>query len=448
MKKFIDSFYLLNIKRHKEISQKVNGKHFALVGKNGAGKTTVFQGIRRLVGSLPDAEKPDIWIKKGEREGTIRIVMGAGDEQYVVEEKMTEGKRSRIKLWRYAKDKKDELTPAQSRLEEIFGRVMDFTPLMDMEGPKQFEYLRGLLNIDISGYKLQRKLWYEERTQEGQLRDTAKAALINPSTRVTDSDKLSYTETKKLDTVMSKRKEKEALTAAFILEHAQKQVNEIPLLMNDIASTNTDIKNLELRLKQLRGKLTDQEKRLAEIKAINLDKLQADVDEIKTFNEGVDNEIKTVNDHNIMVKKVTEYELLEQSVEIHSKNYQGLTQKIADLDAKLNTSLSEIALDEIYPGLALEYREDEGKIGLFLDGLPFRRNQLSYGAMIKAIIKLSVKLNEDGLSFIYIADWNLLDEENQQDLLQFAEAHENVQLGIEKVGDKTELGIEIIEILK
>lgn len=440
-KKFLDSFYLFNIKRHKEISEKVNGRHFAVVGPNGAGKTTMFQVIRRLLASLPDAEKPDIWLRQGTEEGSMRIILSNEGTQYAVEEKIKKGSRSRIKLWKIVGDKKDELTPAQERLKEIFGQVMDFTPLMDMGGEEQFEYLRRMLNIDVSGYQNLRGEYYNSRTLVGRQRDMAANALLDPENSVTASEKLGFTQEKKIEEVLAKRQD--------------------PLQVQNELRTATLATEQRLRLLQEAKQIDEQVEKLLQAKAAKLktasdlakirpEPLREKLNLIEEENKKVDKEIVDVTDHNKTVDKVRRYLAKEEEKETADKKYQDYTAKINELDKTLNNTLASLPLSQFYPGLKLYYelKDDKKaqKIGLFLDDLPFNRAQLSYGSMIKCILKLSVYLNPEGLSFVYIGEWNLLDTSNQQDILKFAEENDNVQLGIEKVDDKTEVAIEFIDI--
>jgi hypothetical protein len=64
--------------------------------------------------------------------------------------------------------------------------------------------------------------------------------------------------------------------------------------------------------------------------------------------------------------------------------------------------------------------------------------------MLKVLVMLSKAFNPDGFSFVKIYDFNLLDEENQEEILKIAKENE-IQLGIEVVDSSKEVILKLIE---
>jgi hypothetical protein len=179
-------------------------------------------------------------------------------------------------------------------------------------------------------------------------------------------------------------------------------------------------------------------------------------EEIRLVNEhnmSVMEELKQVSEFNDNVDKVNRYLEAKKVFESKEAEYKNLTKEIKAIDDELLKSISGFNLSEIVPGIELKYvrSEDTGKVtdvGLYLDGLPFNKKQHSYGKLIIAIIKLSSFFNADKLNFVSIYEWNLIDKKGQDEIFEFVKNNPdlNIQLGIEKVDDNTDIVTEIFEL--
>jgi hypothetical protein len=157
-----------------------------------------------------------------------------------------------------------------------------------------------------------------------------------------------------------------------------------------------------------------------------------------------------------MYEKVQNYKVAEIEMKRKQAEAQKLTDQLKSMQAELFERLAELPLRDVVPGMELIYEigEDEKgrsavkRAGLFLEELPFHRNQHSYGKLIKCIIKLSAHYNADRLNFIPIGDWNLLDPDAQAEILALPQEHPelNIQLGIEKVDGNREIQTEIVQL--
>jgi len=462
-KKYVDSLVLVNIKKHANFEAKFSGNHFFLVGPNGAGKTSAFQAIRRSLASLPEKERPEVWISKGKQDAKIKTVLVDNGEEYYVEESFSTspGARSRIKLFQIVNGRKAELKPAQDTLTKVFGNMVDFSPLMNMTGEAQFEYIKKHFDLPIEGYTLQRKNYSDDLSQTNDLIDIENSMLLHTDNRIADCDREEYRQEKNVEQILSKKKDLAPLNAALELSKKSNQGREKLIETIQHAEENAQQKQDEIdelvrKIQSLQAQKQDYleeaaEKRiqLSGWKEIDLSVQLSAIKEAEEENKKIDLELKTVVEHNIMVAKVKRVEESEKKIKELKTKSEQLKQNIKDLDIKLKTSLTELNFEEIFPGLALVYELGPNnkpiKSGLELNGLPFNENQQSLGELTKCVIKLSMFLNPDGLNFIWIPKWDLLDGKNKQDLIDFANEHENVQLGIEKVSDTTELVLEIIQ---
>jgi DNA repair exonuclease SbcCD ATPase subunit len=444
-KKYVDEFYLSNIKKHAQLEEKVHGRHFAMIGPNGAGKTSVFQAIRRLLASLPDTEKPEIWLKQGAENGEMRIVLVSNGDVYQVQEKISNkpGVRSRIRLFKISGDKRDELTPAQQRIAEIFGNVQDLTPLIDMSGTEQFQFLKDKLGINSAKYDKERKELVQERSSFKGARNM-QAMMLRDLKEPTEEELVQY----------ASERHPEELEKKVDIEPLNQTVDKLKGMIAAAEKIEQRIGDIDAEIKRLqqeRAGLVKELKILPDAKK-DLEKATKLVEDARKKNAEIDEQLEQIINHNRKHYSIKNYQQKLEDINKLKKQQEEKNKEIEDLDRRFFDSLAAIPFGEVYPGLELVYQpadddqEKPEKIGLYLDALPFNRKQLSYGIMIKSLIKLSAFLNPDGLNFVYISDWNLLDSNNQKDLLEFAESQTNVQLGIEKVDDRTEIAVEFFEL--
>ncbi len=452
-KKYVDEFYLYNIKSIKALEGKVHGKHFALVGPNRGGKSTVFQMIHRLIGAFAEAkdndprqqmQKPEVWLNRDAEKGEILLKLVANGDVYWVSEKMTSTTRSRIRLWREEADgRRVELTPSQTRLQEIFGNVLDLTPLMSMSGVDQFKYLQKRLDIDVTGYETNK-----ETLNAGKTKIKGKVSLLSAmisEQKVTDDDIKTYAEEKDVELLQKKKFVLRPLEVQVEADEAQLKISKGHI--DRVVEIDAQIKKLQEEKLRLEADI---------ILAAGLPKkLAADrkaLEDAKQVNAEIDEEIRTASEHNMAHNRVVYVQEKSLELEAAIKEFKEQEAKITELDKAFRAMLVAIPFDKIYKGLSLEYQPKdkenkiEEKIGLYLDGLPLVRSQESYSTFIKVLINMAVQFNPDGLNFVYIDHWESFDDNSKQELLDFTNSHENVQLGVEKVNNNTVISVEFIEV--
>ena len=491
MKKQIDQIVITNLKKHEKFTADPKGNHFLLVGANGAGKTTVLDLIRRLLGMK--VEKPDEPIRQGAEAGAAGIyVSNANGEKYYVEEKYTKNNKGRLKFYRVNGAHKDELTPTMERLQLAIGVPIDFSQLIDMEGEKQLDFFKENLGLDFSTYDHNYENLFDNRTLVNREIKTLQAKLLAPELRVFGADIDTYREIKKADDFLNKKVDMRVL---YDKRNAAERANERYItakqkqtgFQRTIEVNTENIEQLMRLLKSMPEGLasfpdlheqinlafttklnaakrditfSDEQLKIANEwfernDMVDIEAINAEIDAAQTTNAAIDEELRGISEWNANVEKVRNYVEAERQLKEKQAEAARITKELTEMDQILYERLSSIRLADLVPGLELihEVGEDaKGKMvvkraGLFMDSLPFTRSQQSYGQMLKAIIKLSAHFNAGKLNFIPIGNWNLLDDEGKAEVLALAKENPDlgIQLGIEKVDNNKEIITEIIE---
>lgn len=452
-KKYVESFYFYNVKTIEQFEAVVNGRPFIIAGPNEHGKTTAFQGLERLLNQLPEGEKPAVWLRKGAEEGMMKVVVVDNGDRYEMEEKFNTRTRSRIRLYRKLDDEggREEQTPAQDRISQILGNGSNLTPLMNLSGKKQFDFIKNAIGLDVSGFESKRKERVKKRTGIKRELDMKKTLLKN-YTDITEEVIAAHQEEKRPEDLLAKK------TLMKPLRDKHEQVKQ---KIDERSEMAREISELEIKLWQLAQELERKQKEYDGLPDY-VDELREVVQEIATAeinNKQIDEEIKTVVEYNEVKRRVCEQHNYKARVGELEDEFTAMSNVIKSEDKNFIDKINGTEFEEAVPGLKLMYQmkttEEEEEagiepvpemIGLFLDDLPFNRTQFSTAKMIKSILKLGVLLNPDGLNFCYIQEWGLMDKKNQKEILDFAAEHPNVQLGIEKVDDTKTLEVQFIDL--
>lgn len=454
MKK-IDKVVLTNFKKHEKYIGEFKGNHFIVFGLNGVGKTSVIDAIKRTLGQKAKVLEP---ITTGKDGATIQTYVINDKETYCLEERFSKGTgKSRMKFYRVKGNLKDELKPPLDRFYDIFGNPVDFTVLIDMDGDKQFDFLKDNLGFDLSVYEHNYSAVYDDRTLLGRDIDMLKAKVNDPGNTVVADDINTYTEEKKIDGLLARKVDLEPLMKEK--QRAENRADSIRQVQEKDSATDRRIKELEAELTNLRATKETFAKWFEDHPPIDMKPIEDGIAGAKMINDKVDEELLTVSQHNEMYRKVQNFVSAKKQLEEKQAEYKSKTQKLSDIEVEMRRTLTQLPLSSLVPGLEIVYvnetetdeRGKEKKIvkkGLMLEGLPFNRTQHSYGKLLKSVIKMAAHFNADKLNFIPIRDWNLLDPVSQQELLDFARENPdlNIQFGIERVDSNTEIQTEIIEI--
>jgi len=452
--KSIQQVVLTNFKKHKHLALQIKGDSFMLIGGNGAGKSTVLQAIDHMISERLDINSkgevvhtdvplPDNAVSDGESDGEIEILLAASGDNYRVRRKFTKSKLGRYELHKDAGNGRfDALVPAKDRFDEIFGNVLDLSPLIDMSGAEQLKLIQSVVSKDgevskkLEQVKAEVKRLREERLLTGRSKKDAEAKLLDQDFRAlvnyvgeTPTD-LAEIEKKRLD-----------------VTELNKSLREI-VAVNDAADRYIfTLRGIVVKDEEINKGLQDLIK-LFEAKKQDISDLERQIETADDANKKVDEELAAARLRNTKIEKSKEFANNKQLIADLEKEYKDYTDQIKEHLQSTSAILTQLGLGEIYEGLSLEYVIDEDdkveKEGLFLRGMPFNRRQQSYGEMVKILILLSKAFNPDGFNYVKIGDFNLLDETNQNEVLAIAEAND-IQLGIEKVDSSKEIVLQLIE---
>ncbi len=458
MKSQIDQIVLINFKKHKDYKGEINGNHFIISGANGEGKTTVFDAIKRLIGVRDKDANPGEPITKGAENSTIGLYLSNNGDKYYVEEKFTKGKNA-LKFYKVNGGFKDELRPALERLQAVIGNPIDFSGLIDMSGLEQMEFFKTRLGLDLSIFEHKYENLYDDRTLVNREVSTMRSKLDAPELRVFEADKEEYKEYKDAADLMKQR---------IDLTPIQNKRSVIVAENNKIDAAKDRVVNREQQIMLLNDQVDELQKKIAELRNTNVEantwlkenppktftEVELETEEAHQKNENIDEEVRGVSEWNKNVDKVKNYLLTEIEYDSKKAKSDQMTRELKMLEGELLNEIKKIPVGEVVEGLELVYETEEvnnkikvKRAGLLLEGLPFNRNQHSYGKMLKSLVLLSAHFNEGKLNFIPIGEWNLLDEKNQKEIIELAKQHPElgIQLGIELVNNVEKLVTEIIE---
>jgi DNA repair exonuclease SbcCD ATPase subunit len=438
--KSIQQIVLTNFKKHKFLSLSIKGDSFMLIGGNGSGKSSVLQAIDHMVAQAPMPDNP---VSNDESDGEIEILLAASGDTYRVRRKFTKAKLGRYELHKDAGNGRfDALTPAQERFQEIFGNVLDLSPLIDMSGAEQLKYIQEVIGKDsgvaeaIEGVKAEVKRLREERLLTGRSKKDAEAKMLDPDFRAL----VNFVDEKPTDLQQIEKKRTD-------VTELNKRLREMELV-NTVADKHIEtLRSIQVKDEGINIALQNVIE-LFEEKRQDTKSIEAEINNAAENNKKIEVELNEARIRNAKIEKSKEYANTKALIETLDKEYKAYTVEIQKQLGSISGLLTKLGLGEIYEGLSLEYIMDEdGKVekeGVFLRGLPFNRRQQSYGEMVKILIMLSKAFNPDGFNYVKIGDFNLLDEDNQDEVLRIAEAND-IQLGIEKVDHGKEVVLQLIE---
>ena len=438
--KSIQSIVLTNYKKHAALALQINGNSFILCGGNGAGKSSILQAIDHMIAN---SELADDAITEGEEAGSIELLCAANGDTYKVVRRFTKKGLGRYELRKDAGNGRfDMLTPAQERFAEIFGNVLDLSPLMDMSGKEQLAYIQQVVGKDgaatdfISETKKRVEELRTERLLCGRLLKDLKAKMNDGDFR----ELVNYID--------------EPLFDLELLEAKYVDVSELYKQKSAADLRNSYADEQISKLQSIRVKDADIEAAIQNVvdllvsKKIDTSDIEAQIANADEINAAVDAEMTEANLRNAKIKRSEQYLQVNREIQDREAEYASYTAQIAAALGGINNGLSKMGFGEIYEGLSLEFEMDENgsiiKEGLFLRGMPFNRRQQSEGEMTKVLVMLSKAFNPDGFNYVKIGNWNELDAANQEMIIKLA--HENdIQLGIEKVDNNKEIELQLIE---
>jgi DNA repair exonuclease SbcCD ATPase subunit len=444
----LKTIHITNYKNIEKLSQDINGNHFIVFGKNGQGKTSLFEVINRAALRIEPKDMADLPIKIGAKNAQVGIIYDIdenGTKKEILVQTIFRPSGTVMKVIDLANN--GELNPPIERLAELIGESYDLSPLMDMDGKEQFKYLLKVLggNLASENFEVEYKNKYAERRVLNKQITNAESVLkqVEPPLQIMQDFKSKglYETLKELPTAPDK-------TALLLKQQEITGKNETR------ARALKEKENIESQIKQLQKRLTEANKWLDENLEISQDTINNELAEFEQKESQHKEELKSVNEYNSNVNTIKAYNKNKVALDEIVLGRDSVQKEMDEIQQKMKASVSTLKIDELAPELTLlnEINEDgETKQGLYYklaenSFVPFNRRQISYGKMLVALTKLSAYINAGKLNIMHIPAWESLDDESREEVLKFSKENEDLglQFGIEEVKQEL-LGIRLIE---
>lgn len=410
----ITTLSIENVKRLSAIRITADGKPIVLTGNNGAGKSSVLDGIL-LALSGAGLEDP---IKHGATRAVIKLKIEGKEEAFNIERIIRPGSRE-LKVT--SADGKPISSP-QRFLDSLVGSIA-FDPLefVRLKPKAQADSLRSLLGIDTTAIERKKADFYAERTVvnrlienlKGQLDGIPEHAADVPDEEVSASDLI-----KQRDEVGEQAGKRNALEKTVAsLEEKKAELN------SRLAKGRALIAQLEQELQSASAE--------AESRKLDLTRQGTHCDSLQPI-DSITRKIASVDLTNQAVREKRRRKEVEKALAESNAKSEELTQKQKDADAEKARLLSEADL----PVPGMEINED----GVTVDGVRF--DQLSTAQQITTSTKIAMRSNPK-LKIILIREGALINRANTEALCELAKER-GYQLWMEKFSeDASEKGIHI-----
>lgn len=429
-----------NFKRLVAVRIKPTGPLTPIVGRNGAGKTSILDAIEAALGGAGSA--PDMPIRTGQT--SARIVLNL--DSLTVTRRFTP-KGSTVDIT-YPDGKKQ--TRPQDFLDGLYG-TLAFDPLAftRMKPGEQAETLARIAGVDLAAHRTKRKATFDERTAVNRDAKNTRAQLAGmpeveaPDEEVSIADVIGELNAAQEHNTKCDKARRDADALARRGMEFSKSIEQFKTVTQcNAASRVADIEALELKLQSLRKAheeaLEHEVNRLAE-DGKQLDKLKAEYRAadaaasamVRVDTALIQERMKSADIVNAAVRqrKARRDKLCEATA--HEAKANGLTTILETLDAALSKAIADAALP--VPGLALS---DDG---VSLNGIPF--SQCSGAQKLRTSVAIGFALNPT-LRLMLIRDGSLLDADGMTLLAGMAEQFD-AQVLIERVATTGEVGVRI-----
>lgn len=442
------SIYVVDYKSIKELTAQVDGKHFIISGHNGAGKTSLFETINRSAARIDPKEMADIPIRIGSKKAEHKMVYHIddnGSSRRILVSNIIRPSGQEMTVFDI--DKSEELRPPIARLLELLGESKDFTPLIDMSGKEQFEFILKALMKGESFADLQTSV-KNKVSMRRQYKSDLKALEAVLKNKTPDHSILMDAKVKGLYL--------EPKEIPEFNDETSEQLSELGIKKVKVENAKTLLAGYISERDALLAKITELDSRIEAGEKFIADNSVDDSDYVEISEKAEANkkayqaqkaEIVAYNENVTMIK---EYNKQKVVVDEADKKLKAVETEIREFQDKMRTNLMELNLSSIVPELELVYELDEdGEVtrqGIFYGELPFNRRQISYGKSLISLAKLSAFFNAGKLNLFHIPAWESLDEESRTDILEFAENNKelNIQFGIEEVSSE-EFGLRLLD---
>jgi DNA repair exonuclease SbcCD ATPase subunit len=430
------SLVVENFKNIEKTEVDFAGRSATIIGKNGAGKSSLIQAICSPIDSNYIPAKP---VKKGEERGSIELTIGGSlhgeEETYTLGLHFSEKhKKGRITV---TNGEGEKVNGGKQFISDIVGNIgfdiqefikLGVTSSGSISKPgtqEQIEILKKLMPKDVlkQMHDLDKEFKdvYEARADVNRDISHAKSKLEGHDFSQDELER--YNEVVDTDGIVSKMTniEKE-------LEKYNKVFSTVDSLLDSIPLKQERLALLEEKVEALHAEIT-----------ADIDKL--DKGEVwlgkktKPSIEAMNIELSNANIHNNKVKEVKSLQDSQIAIRLLQENSEANTERLD----KIKREKKQIFTSSPLPVKGLTFDEE----GIYFKGLPFVEGQHPSSTIISIGAKIGMALNPN-LRMLVIKDGSLLDKKTLKWLVTQCEK-ENYQLFVEMVADNEEVEIEFIE---
>ena len=430
------SLVVENFKNIEKTEVDFAGRSATIIGKNGAGKSSLIQAICSPIDSNYIPAKP---VKKGEERGSIELTIGGSlhgeEETYTLGLHFSEKhKKGRITV---TNGEGEKVNGGKQFISDIVGNIgfdiqefikLGVTSSGSISKPgtqEQIEILKKLMPKDVlkQMHDLDKEFKdvYEARADVNRDISHAKSKLEGHDFSQDELER--YNEVVDTEGIVSKMTniEKE-------LEKYNKVFSTVDSLLDSIPLKQERLALLEEKVEALHAEIT-----------ADIDKLDKGevwlANKTKPSIEAMNIELSNANIHNNKVKEVKSLQDSQIAIRLLQENSEANTERLD----KIKREKKQIFTSSPLPVKGLTFDEE----GIYFKGLPFVEGQHPSSTIISIGAKIGMALNPN-LRMLVIKDGSLLDKKTLKWLVTQCEK-ENYQLFVEMVADNEEVEIEFIE---
>jgi predicted ATP-dependent endonuclease of OLD family len=430
------SLVVENFKNIEKTEVDFAGRSATIIGKNGAGKSSLIQAICSPIDSNYIPAKP---VKKGEERGSIELTIGGSlhgeEETYTLGLHFSEKhKKGRITV---TNGEGEKVNGGKQFISDIVGNIgfdiqefikLGVTSNGSISKPgtqEQIEILKKLMPKDVlkQMHDLDKEFKdvYEARADVNRDILHAKSRLEGHDFSQDELER--YNEVVDTEGIVSKMTniEKE-------LERYNKVFSTVDSLLDSIPLKQERLALLEEKVEALHAEIT-----------ADIDKLDKGevwlTNKTKPSIEAMNIELSNANMHNNKVKEVKSLQDSQIAIRLLQESSEANTERLD----KIKREKKQIFTSSPLPVKGLTFDEE----GIYFKGLPFVEGQHPSSTIISIGAKIGMALNPN-LRMLVIKDGSLLDKKTLKWLVSQCEK-ENYQLFVEMVADNEEVEIEFIE---
>ncbi|RAP51326.1 MAG: hypothetical protein BZ138_05415 [Methanosphaera sp. rholeuAM270] len=355
----INTLTLKNFKSHKNTRINFDGNISLILGKNGAGKSSILEAISYCLFKEFNGKKIDNILRKSKEEDDVVKDMNVTLEfthdniDYKLE-RGRKGKQSKVKLWQKINDEyvtkfngDKEVTrdiqrilqlDSKSFLNAVYIKQGDITDLLDKNPAERKELIAKLLNIDSF-----ETAWNEIKN----LQDIYRKKIEYNDNELTKKDTIEEEKESITENIDNNKKKLEILIPE--ITKLDKLLKEEELELSKLENNKVKYDNLLKQKKMMDSNLEtrtnekdDHEKKLEQIKTYEQEiiSLEKDVkklpylEELKEKKEELDKNIEKINENEKIINDIeTNIKIKEETCEAHS-NRESISKELEELNTK------------------------------------------------------------------------------------------------------------------